>query len=196
MNSKSHKINTVMKTLVKTVNGFDQDAIAGIVTAIQANPEIGNFELRATNQWIDGAHNRSYIQGFYGACQEDSSRTEPFVYDNDEPPVLLGANKGANPGEVLLHGLLGCMTTAMVLLAAARGIAIEGVTSKIEGDIDLKGFLGLAASGPKGFKQIRVTFDIIGVDQAQKEELITLAKQSPIFNSLIYPTDVQVALQN
>jgi len=185
-----------METLTKTVNGFNQEAIVDVVTALQANPEIGNFELRATNQWIDGGHNRSYIQGFYGACQEDTSRTEPFIYDNDEPPVLLGNNKGANPGEVLLHGLLGCMTTAMVLLAAARGIEIEGVSSKIEGDIDIKGFLGLSTTGPKGFQQIRVTFDITGVDEAQKQELLALAKQSPLFNSLIYPTDVQVALQN
>ncbi len=185
-----------METLVKTVNGFDQNTIAEVVTALQAQPEIGNFELRATNQWIDGGHNRSYIQGFYGACQEDTSRSEPFIYDNDEPPVLLGNNKGANPGEVLLHGLLGCMTTAMVLLAAARGIQIESVSSKIEGDIDIKGFLGLDSKGPKGFKQIRVTFDIAGADETQKEELLTLAKQSPIFNSLIHPTDVQVALQN
>lgn len=185
-----------METTTKKVNGFDQEAIVNVVTALQANPEIGNFELRATNEWIDGGHNRSYIQGFYGACQEDTSRTEPFIYDNDEPPVLLGNNKGANPGEVLLHGLLGCMTTAMVLLAAARGIEIEEVSSKIEGDIDIKGFLGLNSTGPKGFQQIRVTFDIKGGDEAQKEELITLAKQSPIFNSLINPTDVQVALQN
>ncbi len=183
-----------METITKSVNGFDQEAIANVVTALQANPEIGNFELRATNEWIDGAHNRSYIQGFYGACQEDTSRTEPFVYDNDEPPVLLGKNKGANPGEVLLHGLLGCMTTAMVLLAAARGIEIGNVTSSIEGDVDIKGFLGLNATGPKGFKQIRVTFNISGVDDAKKEELLLLAKQSPLFNSLIYPTDVQVGV--
>ena len=79
-------------------------------------------------------------------------------------------------------------------MAAARGIEIKGVSSKIEGDIDIKGFLGLNSTGPKGFKQIRVTFDIKGSDEAQKQELLTLAKQSPIFNSLIHPMDVQVGL--
>lgn len=184
-----------MEALTKTVNGFDQEAIAQVVTTLQTHPEIGNFELRATNEWIDAGHNRSYIQGFYGAGQEDTSRTEPFIYDNDEPPVLLGANKGANPGEVLLHGLLGCMTTAMVLLAAANGIEIGSVSSKVEGDIDIKGFLGLNTSGAKGFKQIRVSFNITGVDDAQKEVLLNLAKQSPLFNSLIHPTDVQVGIE-
>ena len=181
-----------MEVLSKTVNGFPLEAIGGTVKAIQENPEIAYFELRATNTWLGGAHNRSCIQGFYGAGQEDTSRTEPFVYDHDEPPVLMGNNKGANPGEVLLYGLLSCMTTAMVLLAAARGIEISGVSSKIEGDVDLKGFLGLDAGTKKEFSHIRVTFDIEGVDEETKMDLIALAKQSPVFNSLTNPVDVQV----
>lgn len=183
-----------MKILSKTVNGFSQEAIGATVNAIQANPAIADFELRATNKWIEGAHNRSYVQGFYGACQEDTSRTEPFVYDHDEPPVLLGHNKGANPGEILMYGLLSCMTTAMVLLAAARGIKVKAVSSKIEGDVNLRGFMGLDSSVKKEFSQIRVTFDIEGVDEETKMELIALAKQSPVFNSLTNPVDVQVNL--
>lgn len=183
-----------MEVLGKTVNGFNQEAIGNTVMAIQGNPEIAKFELRATNTWIDGAHNRSFIQDFYGAGQEDTSRVEPFIYDHDEPPVLLGNNKGANPGEILLFGLLSCMTTAMVLLAAARGIEIGAISSRIEGDVDLKGFLGLDTNVKKEFTRIHVTFDIEGVDEETKLELIALAKQSPVYNSLIHPMDVQVNL--
>jgi len=183
-----------MEIITKTINGFDAEAIANTVGAIQKDPTIANFELRARNTWISGGHNRSTIQGFYGACQEDTSRKVPFVYDNDEPPVLLGENKGANPAEVILHGLLGCMTTAMMLLASARGIKVAGVSSSVEGDIDLKGFLGLDDNSEKGFQQIRVKFDIEGASEEQKKELISLAKQSPIFNTLINPLDVQVSV--
>jgi len=183
-----------METMTKTINGFQAEGIANTVAAIQGNPRIADFELRAQNTWITGGHNRSSIQGFYGGCQEDTSREVPFIYDNDEPPILLGENKGANPAEVILHGLLGCMTTAMVLLAAARGIEVKGVTSKVDGDIDLRGFMGLDANVDKGFHQIRVTFDIEGATNEEKEELITLAMQSPVFNTLINPVDVQVAV--
>ena len=180
--------------MTNTINGFSAEAIGNTINAIQSNPDIANFELRAQNTWISAGHNRSTIQGFYGACQEDVSRKVPFVYDNDEPPVLLGENKGANPAEVILHGLLGCMTTAMMLLASARGIEVGAVSSRVEGDVDLKGFLGLDANAKKGFQQIRVVFVIEGVSAEQKDELITLAKQSPIFNTLINPIDVQVGL--
>lgn len=182
-----------METKINTFNGLNLEAMAGTVAAIQSNPSIAHFELRATNKWISGGHNRSFVQGFYGAGAEDTSRTEPFVFDNDEPPVLLGHNLGANPGEIVLHGLLACMTTAMVLLASARGIEIAGISSKIEGDIDLQGFLGLNPNVEKGFSQIRVVFDIDGATEAEKQELLSLAKESPVYNSLINPVDVRVS---
>lgn len=183
-----------METAVKTVNGFSTEGIMNTVAAIQGNPEVSKFELRATNTWISGGHNRSFVQGFYGACQEDTSRETPFVFDNDEPPVLLGENKGANPGEILLHGLLACMTTAMVLLAAGKGIEVAAVSSSIEGDVDVQGFLGMNPDVSKEFSQIRVKFNIEGASEEEKEQLLSFAKQSPVFNSLINPTDVQVTV--
>jgi len=183
-----------METKIKTFNGFDIEAMTGTVAAIQATPSIASFEFRATNKWISGGHNRSFVQDFYGAGAEDKSRTEPFVFENDEPPILLGHNLGANPAEIVLHGLLSCMTTAMVLLATARGIEIKGVSSKIEGDIDVQGFLGLNPNVAKGFQQIRVSFDIEGATDKEKQELIGLAKESPVFNSLINPVDVRVSV--
>jgi uncharacterized OsmC-like protein len=84
----------------------------------------------------------------------------------------------------------------MMLLASARGIEVAAVSSKVEGDVDLRGFLGLDANVEKGFQQIRIVFDIEGVSEEQKQELLILAKQSPIFNTLIHPVDVQVAVQS
>ena len=184
-----------METITEKLNGFSLEGINNVVSAIQQNPAIAKFELRATNNWISGGHNRSTIQGFYGACQEDTSRTVPFVYDNDEPPFLLGENKGANPAEVLLHGLLGCMTTSMALLASAHGIEVSGISSRVEGDFDLQGFLGLDPSVEKGSQQIRVQFEVEGVSEEQKQELLALAKQSPVYHTILNPTDIQVVIQ-
>ena len=87
------------------------------------------------------------------------------------------------------------MTTSMTLLAAAQGIKIEGVSSRVEGDVDIQGFLGLNPNAGKGFKQIRVSFEIQGASPEDKQQLIALAKQSPIFNTLINPIDVAVDVQ-
>ena len=182
-----------MEMLAKTVNGFNTQDIMDTVQAIQAKPEIGEFEFRVKNKWISGGHNRSTIQGFYGGCAEDQSRKAPFVYDNSEPPILLGNNEGANPVEYILHGLAGCMTTTMVLHAAAHGIAVDRIESCLEGDLDVKGFLGLDETVRNGYQNIRVQFKIEGdLSEEEKKKLLSFAYMSPVFD--IVTNKVPVAL--
>jgi hypothetical protein len=80
--------------------------LLGTINLIKEKPEIAQFKFRATNQWVDGTHNRATIRDFYGALKEDTSR-EPMVFEIDEPPILCGSNLGANPVEYLLVALSG-----------------------------------------------------------------------------------------
>jgi uncharacterized OsmC-like protein len=178
------------------INGFSPDDIMGTVKALQANPELAKFQFRVRNKWIKGGHNRSRIQDFYGGGQEDSSRRKPFVYDNSEPPILLGNNEGANPVEYILHGLAGCLTTTIVLHAAANGIALKSVESSLEGDLDAQGFLGLNDQIRNGYQQIRVKFAIEGdLTEAQKQQLESFVSKSPVFDIVTNQVPVQVSLQ-
>ena len=182
-------------TVVNGVNGVNVTQLFDTIDAIKGNPEISKFKFRATNQWQAGTHNQATVKSFYGALQEDNSR-EPLIYEIDEPPVLLGENKGANPVEYLLVGLSGCMTTALVAHAAARGIEIKSVTSSLEGDLDVQGFLGLSETIPVAYKEIRVNFKIeADISEQEKQELVEMAqKYSPVFNSLTQPVKVKVGL--
>ena len=117
--------------------------------------------------------------------------------DADEHQVLLGEDSGPNPVEYLLTGLVGCLTSSLVYHAAARGIEIRAVESRLEGDLDLRGFLGLSEDVPVGYENIRVYFKIdADISEAQKEELIRIAqKYSPVFNTVVNPTPVSVLLE-
>lgn len=177
------------------VNGFNTEEITETVHAIKANPEIAKFEFRVRNKWVTGGHNRATVKEFYGGCQEDNSREKAWVFDNGEPPVLLGHNEGANPVEYLLSALSGCMTTTMALHAAARGIEVESIESRFEGDIDVQGFLGLNDKVRNGYQQIRVTFKIKGdLTESQREELISFTKMSPVYDVITNGTSVDVKL--
>ena len=179
----------------KLVNGIKVDQLFSTIDQVKENPEIAQFKFRAKNTWIDGTHNRATIKDFYGALQEDDSR-DPLVFELDEPPVLCGNNRGANPVEYLLVALSGCLTTSLVAHSAAKGIEIKKVESRYEGDLDLQGFLGLSEKVPVGFQNIRVYFKIeADLPEAEKEELIKMAKKySPVFNSLAKPVPVSVEL--
>jgi len=170
------------------------EALVGTVEAVRQDPSLGNFEFRATNQWINGGENRSRIKEFYGAGSEDESRTEAFEFTNGEPPILLGNNEGANPVEFLLHALAGCVTTTTVLHAAARGIQIESLSTELVGKIDVQGLLALDDSVPVGYEQIQIKMDIkADCSDEELDELLAFAKDhSPVCNTICRPVPVTV----
>lgn len=188
----SNQAQQAMNTTT-VINGIEMDVLKATVTAIANEPDLGACHFRATNRWLGGNHNRSTVTGFYGARQEIAHK-QTFKMDADEPAILAGHDEGANPVEHLLHALASCLTTSMVAHAAVRGIQIEELESELEGDIDLRGFLGLDESVPKGYTAIRVMFRV-KADDADIETLRGLTAFSPVFNTLMSGTDVDVMVE-
>jgi uncharacterized OsmC-like protein len=177
-----------------TLNGLDTTQMADTIAAIKQQPHLARFQFRARNRWIDGGENHSTIRDFYGAGAEDTSRSSSFELVNGEPPVLLGHNEGANPVEFLLHALAGCVTTTLVLHAAARGVRLTSLSTELEGEIDMHGLLGLDESVSPGYEQIRITLRVTAdCDEAQLDELIAIAQRhSPVCNTVCRPVPVVI----
>jgi uncharacterized OsmC-like protein len=155
-------------------NGVDTATLFATLDAVKGDPEIAKFRFRATNQWLSGTHNRSTIDGFYGAKQEMTHR-QPMMFDADHPPVLVGSDQGPTPVEYVLHALAACLTAGLANIAAARGVNLTEVTSTVEGDIDLLGILGLSDEVRNGFQGIKVSFTLRGDDP---EKLRAVVEQS------------------
>jgi uncharacterized OsmC-like protein len=177
-------------------NGVDTAQLYGTLDAIGEQPELAAFTFRARNHWIDGAHNQTTIQDFYAAGQEDTSREQAFVIDAGEPAILLGTDTGPNPAEYLLHALAACLTTSIVYVAAARKVHLREVESTLEGDMDVRGALGLSDDYRNGFTQIRVTFRVEGDAPAEKlREVVERAqKRSAVYDMVTHGVPVQVEL--
>ena len=155
------------------------------------------LQFRARNRWIGGAHNRTTIRDFYAAKQEDTSRETAFVLDAGEPTILLGSDTGPNPAEYLLHALAACLTTSLVYVAAARGVRLTEVESTLEGDMDVRGALGLSDEYRNGFERVRVSFRVKGDAPEEKlRQILTRAQQrSAVFDMVTngIPVTVDVA---
>jgi uncharacterized OsmC-like protein len=179
-----------------SVNGVAVDKLFGTIDAIKKTPVIATFKFRASNKWLDGGHNRTTIKNYYGT-QQDHERKEPFVLDADEPPVLLGNDQGPNPVEYALTALAACVTTSIVYHAAAKGVRLNSVESRLEGDIDLQGFLGLSKEVPRGYKEIRMYFKIDADAPDEKlEEIVQLGPTySPVFDTITRAVPVKVKLE-
>jgi uncharacterized OsmC-like protein len=178
------------------VNGVNVDQLVGTVNAIKANPALARFTFRASTEWAGGGRSRTCIQGFYGAGAEDTSRAQPFVLDGDEPPVLLGQNAGPNAVEAVLHALASCLAVGFVYNAAAQGIRIDALSFDLEGDLDLRAFLGLSDAVRPGYEGIRLTYRVKADAPREKLEALCdyVQKTSPVLDLLRNPVPVTIAM--
>lgn len=181
-----------------TLNGVDVAQLTRTVEAIRENPDIARFEFRARNEWIEGGHSRTTIQSFHGAGQEDDSRTEAFTLEGDEPPVLLGTNRAPNAVEAVLHALASCLAVGFAYNAAAQGIRVESLDFRLEGELDLHGFLGLSDRVRPGYEGIRVRYRVKADAPREKiEELCAYVQRtSPVLDIVRNPVPVTVELDS
>jgi uncharacterized OsmC-like protein len=186
-----------MTETVTIRNGVNVDQLFETIDAVKKDRTAGAFTFKATSIWQDGVQSAGEIGRFIHAGSEDESRDEPYRLSGDEPPVLLGGNKGPNAVELLLQALGVCYVTGYAANAAARGIEIAQLEYDVEGDFDARSFLGLP--GPRaGFTEIRVKCRITSPNATQ-EQLDELQKYvestSPVGDSLMNPVSVTTALE-
>lgn len=174
----------------KTVNGVDTDALGQVIRAATAQPEVAKFQFRARNRWVNGGQNETTIDAFLAAGQPTSSDNRPFTLEADEPLVLLGHDEAPNPVEYLLQALAACVTSSMVYHAASRGIRIEELESELEGDLDVRGFMGVADGVRPGYSNVRVTFRVRS--DADPAELEKLTNFSPVLDVVRHGTNVEI----
>lgn len=157
------------------LNGVDTPNLFATINAVAGNPPLAKFQFRATNRWVAGTHSRGTIESFYGAGSEQKHK-RTFTLEADHPAVLVGADNAPLPVEYLLYGLASCITSGIANIAAARGVTLTEVEAKVEGEIDLRGILGLSGDVRNGYDKIRATFTIKG--DAPEEKLRQIVEQS------------------
>ena len=148
------------------LNGVDTPALFATIGAVKAQPELAGFTFRATNRWQKGTHSRTRFESFDGAGGTHAHQRE-FAYDADHPQVLV---------------------------AAARGVTLHEVESTVEGNIDLRGILGLSDEVRNGYRDIRVSFKIKG--DASEQKLREIVEQSSARSAVydVLTNGVQVAI--
>src|SRR5262245_12559108 len=168
-------------------NGIDVGALLETIEAVKTKPELANFTFRASTTWQEGTSSSAEIGSFMHAGAEDETRWHPFTLIGDEPPVLLGRNRGPNAVELLLAALGLCYSVGYVANAAARGIELEEMSFEIEGDFDVRNFLGITEGARPGFTEIRAKAYVKapGASEQQLRELCTYVQDtSPVKDAL------------
>ena len=108
------------------------------------------------------------------SCSVDIGRA---IYDAQAHTGVGGAGTSACSGDLLLGALAACAQITCQMVAAAMGIPTERIAVTVEGDLDLRGTLGIAKDVPVGFESIRLSFDV-AAPQATPEQLRGLREKT------------------
>ncbi|WP_028068083.1 OsmC family protein [Solirubrobacter soli] len=111
----------------------------------------------------------------------------------DEPNVLAGADRNANPVEYALASLASCQAITYRFWAAKLGIALDGLEVAVEGDLDLHGFFGLDDSTRAGFTGIRLDVTPSGPESPERYRELADAVDAhcPVLDLFVNATPVE-----
>ena len=116
------------------------------------------------------------------------------IYEAQAHQGAGGAGTAACSGDLLLGALSACAQITCQMVAAALGIQTHRIEVTVEGDLDLRGTLGISKEVPVGFENIRVRFEISAPD-ATEQQLLTLREKTEqycvVFQTLVQPPKMQ-----
>jgi len=177
-----------------TVNGVDVSALEGAVEAISDDPDVGMFTFRAETEWKDALKSVTTIDEFDQAGETIHSRE--FTLQGDEPEQILGERAGPNAVELLLAALGSCLSVGYAANAAHMGIELDELRFEMEGDVDLRGFLGISEDVRPGYESITCTVYLDA--DASDEELAALRERveatSPVMDALAHEVPIETRL--
>ena len=184
------KVEVAASSASNVVNGINVTDLFTLIEGVKQQPETGTTNWRVTTTWQGQTHSRSQVEAFAIGGKRMPRR---FSIDIDEPCELGGGNAFANPQEHLLAALNACMTVGYVAQCAVRGIVLEKLEIETEGDIDLRGFLGLDPAIPPGYENLRYVVRIKG--SGSKEEFSEIHRAVMATSPNFYNVSQGIVLQ-
>jgi uncharacterized OsmC-like protein len=116
------------------------------------------------------------------------------IYNAEAHTGVGGAGTGACSGDLLLGALSACAQITCQMVAAAMGIPVERIEVTVEGDLDLRGTLGISKEVPIGFQGIRLRYEI-AAPRATPEQLRGLREKTEqycvVLQTLVHPPSVE-----
>ena len=140
-----------------TVNGINVTALKQAIADIKANPDAGQTRWTVRSRWEGGTRTDHVVDGVDIGGQKVDRQFQIHI---DEPCELCGSNQYANPQEYLLAATNACMMVGYATVAAVMGVNLTKLELEITGDIDLRGFLDIDPSVPRGYERLHYTVRI------------------------------------
>ena len=176
------------------VNGIDTGALSETIEAIKEDPSLGSCRFYAATEWRGGATSETRISRFELGGEDIE---QDYTIAADEPNQLLGTDTAPNPQMLLYAALNTCVLNTFVVNASAKNIRLDSVEIELEGELDLRGFLGIDDSVNPGYNELTLVCRVKGdgTEEQYQECLEAGTRYSPNFQSLARPVSVSYRVE-
>jgi uncharacterized OsmC-like protein len=173
-----------MNSSETAVNGVDVEELGAAIEAVTEDPGIGQFRFRAETEWTDALRCVTSIGSFDQAGER--IQTREFHVEGDEPEQILGERTAPNAVELLLAALGSCLSVGYAANAAAMGIELDDLRFDLDGEVDLRGFLGISDDVRAGYDSVTCTayVDADASDEELEELRERVEKTSPLVDNI------------
>lgn len=156
-----------------------KNSLLGVIEQIKQKPEAAKAVFRADTELVKNVECRAQIREFPAMTI-------------DEPPILGGTDKGANPVELLLAALGTCQEIMYGAYASVMGVKLDQVKVEVKGYLDLRGLFGMDPSIPSGYSKIQYKTTIKSpADEATLKNLVaTVEGHCPVLDTLTRAVEV------
>ncbi|MGM0718694.1 MAG: OsmC family protein [Halobacteriota archaeon] len=177
-----------------TTNGVDVERLNETIEIISDDPSPAQFRFYAETEWTDSLQCTTAIDEFDQAGER--VRTREFHVEGDEPEQILGDRMAPNAVELLLAALGSCLSVGYAANAAAMDIEIHDLRFEMEGDLDLRGFLGISEDIRPGYESVtcRTHIDADATESELEELRERVEATSPLVDNLTNEVPLETEL--
>src|SRR5262245_294906 len=184
-----------MTTQTQNINGIDLEGLGQVVEQIKHDETKGFVRFRVATTWKGQTRSEARVTSY------DFNGVEiprDFSIVADEPFELLGQNSAPNPQELLMAAFNACIMVGYVANAAVMGITLTNVEIETDGELNLRGFLGLDPNVKPGYDSIRCRVRLTGNGTREQYQAIheQVVKTSPNYFNVAQPIRIDSALVN
>jgi uncharacterized OsmC-like protein len=175
------------------LNGIDTEALKQVMGEISKDHSVGKLKFQVTTTWKGTTKSETVVQGYEIGGQK-VKRVHTFVID--EPTELLGEDTAANPQEYLMGAMNACIINTYVIAAAMKGIRLEKVEMETEGELDLRGFLGMDKNVIPGYQELKYKVRLKGNGTREQYEEVhkTVVATSPNYYNISHAIKLNTEL--
>jgi uncharacterized OsmC-like protein len=174
-------------------NGLDLESLGQLVGEIKKDSAKGFVRFKVASSWKGQTRSEARVESYFMNGQEIPRR---FSIAADEPPELLGQNTAPNPQELLMAAFNACIMVGYVATASVMGISLDSIEIQTEGELDLRGFLGIDENVKPGYDSIQYTVHIKGDGSPEQFQAVheNVLKTSPNYFNISRPVAVNARL--